>query len=119
METVAFITTETDDDLIVSFALCSTDDDPTEVESLTLLRTPKYELLLEDWERGVKVSFEVDHKGLLEELSFDPPSGTVRLKTQHETYELDVRQVDAGDLEAMCAVLRKMNFDKKVQLSGV
>ena len=43
METVAFITTETGDDLIVSFAVCPTDDDPTEVESLTLLRTPKYE----------------------------------------------------------------------------
>ena len=57
---------------------------------------------LEDWERGVKVSFEVDHKGLLEELSFDPPSATVQLKTQYQTYELDVSQVDPEDLEG-CA----------------
>ena len=118
VETVAFITTETGDDLIVSFAVCPTDD-PTEVESLTLLRTPKYELFLEDWERGVKVSFELDDEGLLEELFFDPPAATVRLKTQSKTYELDVRQVDPEDLIAMCEALRKMNFDKRVQLSGV
>ena len=118
METVAFISAEAGDDLIVSFAVYPTDD-PTEVESLTLLRTPKYELFLEDWGRGVKVSFELDDGGLLEELSFDPPAATVRLKTRNTTYELDVRRVDPEDLEAMCAVLRKMNFDKKVQLSGV
>ncbi|MEA3090591.1 MAG: hypothetical protein QOJ04_1933, partial [Caballeronia sp.] len=45
METVAFISTENGDDLIVSFAVIDPAD-PTEIESLTLLRTPKYEHLL-------------------------------------------------------------------------
>ncbi len=50
MDTVAFIHTETGDDLIVSFAIPVADlaDD---VESLTLLRTPKFEGLLDDAER--------------------------------------------------------------------
>jgi hypothetical protein len=65
-----FISTENGDDLIVSFAVIDPAD-PTEIESLTLLRTPKYEHLLADWERGVSVSFEryvEDDDELLEEL---------------------------------------------------
>ena len=57
-EAVSFITTEDSDDLIVSFAL--EDDEPGEVVSLILLRTPKYESLLPEDERGVSVSHEVD-----------------------------------------------------------
>nr|WP_199242084.1 hypothetical protein [Paraburkholderia sp. BL8N3] len=47
-----FISTENGDDLIVSFAVVDPTD-ATEIDSLTLLRTPKYEHLLGDWERGV------------------------------------------------------------------
>ena len=57
MDTVAFISCETGTDLIVSFAVCNPED-PTEVESLTLMRTPKYEGLLYERERGATVSFE-------------------------------------------------------------
>jgi hypothetical protein len=57
-EAVSFITTEDSDDLIVSFAL--EDDEPGEVVSLILLRTPKYESLLPENERGVSVSHEMD-----------------------------------------------------------
>jgi hypothetical protein len=47
MDSVAFISTETGDDLIVAFAV-QDPDDPREIESPTLLRTPKYEFLLEE-----------------------------------------------------------------------
>jgi hypothetical protein len=57
MEGVAFITTDAGDDLILSFAVQHRDD-WTAIESLTLLRTPKYEFIFEEQERGVKVSFE-------------------------------------------------------------
>ena len=70
MRTVSFINTETKDDLIVSFALCVADD-PIEVDSLTLLRPPKFEVFLEEGERGVKVSLEWEEKGLLKEVVFD------------------------------------------------
>ena len=57
MERVAFITSETGDDLILSFAV-QCPDDPSEIESLILTRTPKYEFIFEEHERGVRVSFE-------------------------------------------------------------
>jgi hypothetical protein len=54
-ELVAFITTQTGDDLIIAFAVCQPDD-PTEIESLIIVRTPKYEFFLEElgaWRFGV------------------------------------------------------------------
>ena len=49
-EVVAFITIEEGDDLIVSFAIA--DEEPGEIVSLTLLRTPKYEFILPTDERS-------------------------------------------------------------------
>ena len=57
MERVSLITVESGDDLILSFAV-QRHDDPSEIESLILMRTPKYEFILEEHERGVEVSFE-------------------------------------------------------------
>jgi hypothetical protein len=61
-ELVAFITVETGEDLVISFAVCKPDD-PADIESLTILRTPKYEAFLEEWERGASVSFDRDLEG--------------------------------------------------------
>jgi hypothetical protein len=58
-EFVGFITAQTGDDLIILFAVCQPDD-PTDIESLTILRTPKYEAFFDKWERGASVSFERD-----------------------------------------------------------
>jgi hypothetical protein len=58
MYRVSFITIEEGDDLIVSFAVAG--DFPGDVLSLTLLRTPKYEFILEPDERRVSVSWEED-----------------------------------------------------------
>ena len=44
MDHVDFITTDTGDDLIVSFAICG--NETGEVCIVTLLRTPKYEFIL-------------------------------------------------------------------------
>jgi hypothetical protein len=57
MERVSFITTESGDDLIVSFAVM-VPTDFAEIESLTLLWTPKYDHLWPPEERGVSASFE-------------------------------------------------------------
>ena len=120
METVAFINCETGDDLLVSFAIPVADvlDD---VESLILLRTPKFERFLDDAERGVKVLPENDddEHELLKEFRFDKDSPIVRFTTENHSYELDVRKVDPDELKGMCAVLRKMNFDQRIKLSGV
>ena len=58
-EFVGFLTAETGDDLIVSFAICEPDD-PADIESLTILRPPpKYEFFLDERERGATVSFRI------------------------------------------------------------
>ena len=121
METVAFISTENGDDLIVSFAVIEPAD-PTEIDSLTLQRMPRYEHLLEDRERGVRVSFErylEDDDELLEEFDLDRKSGVVRLTTSLRKYALDVRKVDEGEIEAMRQVLARMNYDRRIRLTGV
>jgi hypothetical protein len=121
METVAFISTENGDDLIVSFAVIDPAD-PTGIESLTLLRTPKYEHLLGDSERGVSVSFEryvEDDEELLEELHLDGKLAIVRLTTSLRTYELDLRKVDETEVKAMRKVLALMNYDRRIRLLGI
>ena len=74
MEIVNFISVESGKDLIVSFAVQALDD-PSEIESLTLLRTPVYEHLLDESELGVHVSFDrheaADEYDLLEEVQWD------------------------------------------------
>ena len=121
-ELVAFITAQTGDDLIVSFAVCRPDD-PTDIESLTILRTPKYEAFLYEWERGASVSFDRDLDGdervLLREVVFAADDKCITLRTDHRTYKLDVRKVDPSELSVMCRVFRKMNFDSSIQLTGV
>ena len=119
-EFVAFLTAETGDDLIVSFAICEPDD-PADIESLTILRTPKYEFFLDERERGATVSFrtEGNERVMLREVVYAPDDKWIKLRDDHHTYKLDVRKVDPSELSAMCRVFRKMNFDSSIQLTGV
>jgi len=56
VENVLFMNNEEGDDLIVSFAIeCS---EPGDVKSLILLRTPEFEFILDEDERGVSVSHD-------------------------------------------------------------
>ncbi|WP_245643865.1 hypothetical protein [Paraburkholderia oxyphila] len=121
METVAFISAENGDDLIVSFAVIDPEDS-AEIESLILLRTPKYEHLLGDWARGVSVSFGryvEDDEELLEEFHLDRKSAIVRLTTSLRNYELDIRKVDEREVTAMRKVLARMNYDRRFRLLGI
>jgi len=123
MELVAFITCEAGTDLIVSFAVCSPDD-ATHVESLTLMRTPKYEGLLYEGERGASVTFEREENEdgeivLLREVKYDAPARTVTVTSDRRVYELDVRKVASKELEEMRRVLRQMNFDSSLKLEGL
>jgi hypothetical protein len=122
MERVSFITVEAGDDLILSFAV-QRHDDPSEIESLILLRTPKYEFIFEEHERGVRVSFERHHNGdeddFLQKIEYADGARIVHIRTSSREYELDVRKVDADELKKMREILKKMNFDQKFQTSGV
>jgi hypothetical protein len=121
MERVSFITVEANDDLILSFAV-QRHDDPSEIESLILMRTPKYEFIFEEHERGVRVSFERyhdDEDDFLQKIEYAEGAGIVRIQTSSQEYKLDVRKVGADELKKMCEILKKMNYDKKFQTSGV
>jgi hypothetical protein len=119
MERVAFITTETGDDLILSFAL-ECHDDASEIESLILMRTPKYEFILEEHERGVSVSFGCfQEDDLLQEINYSAENGIVCIQTTSCKYELDVHRVGAEDLKKMRRLLKKMNYDQSFRTSGV
>ena len=109
MERVEFITNESGDDLIVSFALSQ--GEPGEIRSLILLRTPKYEFLLDESERGVSFSDEAhwDEEDWLRSIDFS--RDVVRIQTRYRDYTLDVRSVQKGELKHAERILRKMNFD--------
>lgn len=110
---VPFLCVEDGDDLIVSFALgehAST--------SLTLLRTPRFESLLPEEERGVSVdsgSDGSDERELLVAVQWD--AEVVALKSTRREYKLDIRAVEAEEIVEAKAVLTKMNFDKRFQLA--
>lgn len=115
MERVAFITIESDTDLIVSFALMG--DELGEVKSLTLIRTPKYELFLHRRERGVTVShddFPDEDFDLLKSIELERSS--VRITTQRREYALDIQDVDRGKIRRAAEILRRMNFDQRFLL---
>ncbi|MCL0099092.1 hypothetical protein M1O16_04595, partial [Dehalococcoidia bacterium] len=86
-----FITTEQGDDLIVSFAI--TGDLLGDILSLTLLRTPKYEFILNPEERGVSVSWEEDEDESELLLGLERSADEVKLITNRREFTLDVSRV--------------------------
>jgi hypothetical protein len=116
MYRVDFITTEHDDDLIVSFAV--TGDLPGGILSLTLLRTPKYEFILDPDERGVSVSWEEDEDDSELLRGVDLSGDKVKLSTTRREFILDVSHVNDRELRRMRKILQKMNFDNRIRLAG-
>jgi hypothetical protein len=115
MEIVDFITVESGDDLIVSFAIRGAE--PNEIRSLTLQRTPKYENLLDDSERGVNVSdedCEEEGNDFLEAVELR--SDEVQIVSKRLGYQLDCSGVDAEEIEAAKNILLAMNFDSRFRL---
>ncbi|NIN01220.1 MAG: hypothetical protein GTO24_24945 [candidate division Zixibacteria bacterium] len=111
MELVSFISIEDEPpDLILSFAIWQPELD--DIRSLILMRTPKYEFILDEAERGVKVSDEDwpdDEEDILEEVEFG--DDFVRIITSHHQFELDLRKVDKEEIEQAKTFLNRMNFD--------
>jgi len=112
---VPFITVEDGDDLIVSFPL-----DEFATESLTLLRTPKYESLLPEEERGVSAE-SGDSDGLAKQLlvTVEWGASAVKLATSARRYSLNVEAVCEAEISEAQRVLQKMNFDRCFVLKSV
>jgi len=111
-----FITNEDNGtDLIVSFAIPV--DEFIDVKSFTLLRTPKYEFILDESERGVKVSFEDfpdDRYDLLKKLVIQ--GNLVTITTHYGTYTINIEDVDQKEIKESMRILKKMNFDGRFEL---
>jgi hypothetical protein len=114
MHTVQFLYLEENDkDLIVSFAI---DDAVFGVKNLTLLRTLFLEELLDEEERGVKVSFEgdeveQDHLHVLNHISIN--GDEVEITSAFRKYELDLSRIDESEKKEMVKLLHKQNHDNR------
>lgn len=114
-EPVSFMSNEEGDDLVVSFAV--NQDAPEDVLSVILMRTPKFEGLLEPSKRGVHVSHEAYPDSDDEYLRrFSLESGIAEIVTTRRSYLLDVSRVDEAELKEARRILKKMNRDGVVQL---
>jgi ribosomal protein L6P/L9E len=114
MERVLLMNNQEGVDLIVSFAI--EDIDSEETKSLILLRTPKYESVFEDHERGVSVSYNEQSDSEADEdllIRVSIVQNMVTVVSKYHRYELDVSSVDPEKLAEACRILRQMNFDSR------
>ena len=118
MKSVRFISCEDDEpDQIVSFAL---DYGEMDIKSLILMRTPPFESLLDETERGVSVSLEDgtgDANDLLEFIRIDV--NRLHIETQASKYDLNISRVDPEEVSEMKALIERMNFDNRFRIETV
>ena len=118
MKSVQFISNEDDGtDQIVAFAL---DYGEMAIRSLILMRTPQFEPLLDETERGVSVSLEDGsgkHGDLLEVIRIGP--NRVKIETQSSKYDLNISRVDPEEVSEMKALIERMNFDNRFRIEKV
>jgi len=110
-----FITNEDGTDLIVSFAIPV--EESEDIKSLTLLRTPKYEIFLDEAERGVNISYEDFPDGRNESLKKLAIEGNlVTITTDYGTHTVNIEDVDQKEIQESKRILKKMNFDGRFEL---
>ena len=81
------------------------------------MRTPKYEFVFDEGERGVRVSDEAwlhDEDDMLKEIGFG--DDLVRIVTNRHQFELDLREVDRKEIKQAKAILKRMNFDNRFEI---
>jgi len=119
LELVQFVTSEIGDDLIVSFFVAEPHDSGLG-RSIILMRDKKWEHLIAEWDRGVKISDEdfpeneEADNNFLEGIRIG--NTVAEIETTHRRYKLDLRNVDEPEVRAAKKVLKKMNYDKRFKL---
>jgi len=115
----SFIHTERGTDLILSFALAG-EPDPVHMESLTLIRTPRFESLVSPDERGVSVSLECDDQNdILEHFEFRSADQQVLIRSRQRRFTVDVSGVPKSEISEMAKLIRVMCFDDSFTLGGI
>jgi hypothetical protein len=119
MKQVSFISVEDEaPDLILSFAIWHPELD--DIRSLILLRTPKYEVFLDEAERGVNVSCEAwmnDQDEMLKRVELRDEIITI-ITTEHR-FDLEISKVDEDEIEEAKKILNRMNFDDRFEIKIV
>jgi hypothetical protein len=117
MKRASFISIDDEDvDLILSFAL---EDEALGFRSLILMRTPKFESLVIEEERGVRVSLEGqetdEEDSMLVRVTLS--SKDIEIATMTGIYKVDLSKVGKEELDSVYPFLQKMNFDNKFEIS--
>jgi hypothetical protein len=113
-EVIAFISIEDEaPDLIVSFAL-----EPSAYRSITLLRTPAYEGILPEEERGVAVlaGEHGDSRDVLKSISFG--SELISINATSTSHLLARGRVSDEEIAEALVMLKRMNFDKRFVINA-
>ena len=111
MDVVNFMNIEEDEkDLVISFALGEDGD----IKSLILHRTLFYEEIMQDEERGTKVSLEGDYiedeyLNTLEIFEIDAP--VLKIKSRFRSYEIDAHKLESEEFEQLKESLARQNYD--------
>jgi hypothetical protein len=119
---VSFITVEDDTDLIVSFAVMDPEDGSF-LDSLNIIRTPKYEVFLEPHERCPMVSFPLEDAGAerrpLTLAAYSAEDGVISIRCDGATFNLDLSRVEPEEFDAMAEILRKMCKNSDSTITGL
>lgn len=111
----ALLITNEDDgrDLIVGLGL-----KPHCVDTLIIMRTPEFEQLLDEHERGATVTHTADpsSEGSLV-VAVDWVGSRVRIRAIDRTFTVDVSGVDAEEIAEAKRILELMNFDQRFTLA--
>jgi hypothetical protein len=99
-------------DLIASFAITGT----AGAESITLMRTPKFEVFEAASERGLRVyrDHNADPTSIVSRIALD--ERVISIDGSNSAYQLDVSSVEDAELRALIPILTKMNFDASFDL---
>ena len=120
LELVQFMTAEIGDDYILSFFVAEAHD-PGPGRSIILMRDRKWEHMVAEGERGVRVSdenFPEDEEAednYLEQIRIG--DSVAEIETTHRGYKLDLRRVGKSELSAATQTLEKMNYGKRSKLT--
>jgi hypothetical protein len=114
MKKVEFIRTEIGADLIISFAL---QVGAGQIQSLTLLRSPKYDAYLEEGDRGVSIGDEARLDGESERLrSIKIRQKAITLVGSENEFVLNVEAVTPEELRSTRKVIKLMNYDSRFKI---
>jgi len=111
---VLFISLEEDEkDILISFVI---PDKEIDVKSLILHRTFFFEEILDEEEKGVKVSlegeeFEQDHLNTLKIIEIN--NKEIKISSKFSEYNLDISRIDDSDINDMRKLLKKQNYDSR------